>query len=302
MRAPAIQLTVISIRACLATLLLVTAGATAASSSTDRSFRTDYGPVDALYGQILQTGAGISPVLSIDHARLAAKDGVLTMAPARVAIFSNPAVNTALIQANPLVGLELPYRVLAYADGDSPRTLYADGSYLRQRYGLSDTVSTQAYDEQLMASVAAVDTRQQLRLVGDRIDAGYGIVSLESQYDFGTTLMRIERAIRAQGDTLWFGQVDFAEDARALDQSILPATLQLFGGPAPGGVAMTDYPQLGLNAFCQKILVLQDEDGLVSVHFNDIVALARLQYGSSNKPQEIINNRLAATLNSAIGL
>ncbi|MEP4484408.1 MAG: DUF302 domain-containing protein [Halioglobus sp.] len=271
-------------------------------SSTERGFRTDYAPVDVLYSQIQQAGDGISPVLSIDHARLAAQEGVLTMAPSKVAIFSSPSVNTALMKANPLVGLELPYRVLAYADGSSSRAIYADGSYLRHRYGLDDTVSTQAYDDDLAASIAQIDSRQQLRLVGDRVEAGAGIISLESQYDFGTTLARIERAIRAQADTVWFGQIDFAQDAQALEQTILPATLQLFGGPAPGGVAMTDYPQLGLNAFCQKVLVLQDEGGRVSVHFNDIEALARLQYGSSSKPHEIINNRLVATLSGAIGL
>ncbi|MEP6391452.1 MAG: DUF302 domain-containing protein [Halioglobus sp.] len=290
------------VRACILALSLVVPAAGAAVSSTERGFRTDYAPVDVLYSQIQQTGDGISPVLSIDHARLAAQEGVLTMAPSRVAIFSNPAVNTALMQANPLVGLELPYRVLAYADGGSSRAIYADGSYLRQRYALDDAVSTQAYDDELTASVAQIDGRQQLRLAGDRIEAGAGIISLESQYDFGTTLARIERAIRAQADTVWFGQVDFAQDAQALEQTILPATLQLFGGPAPGGVAMTDYPQLGLNAFCQKVLVLQDESGRVSVHLNDIEALARLQYGSSSKPHEIINNRLVATLSGAISL
>lgn len=303
MRVPEIELIVNRVSASILLLCLVaTVAAGAAVSSSDGGFRTDYAPVDVLYSQIQQTGDGTSPVLSIDHARLAAQEGVLTMAPSRVAIFSNPAVNTALMQANPLVGLELPYRVLAYADGSRSHAIYADGSYLRERYALDDAVSTQAYDDQLSASVAQIDSRQQLRLGGDRVGAGLGIISLESQYDFDTTLARIERAIRAQGDTVWFGQVDFAQDARVLNQTILPATLQLFGGPAPGGVAMTDYPQLGLNAFCQKVLVLQDDGGRVSVHFNDVEALARLQYGSSSKPHEIIGNRLMATLSGAIGL
>jgi uncharacterized protein (DUF302 family) len=302
MRALVIRLAVLNLKGCVALGFLGAAGAALALSSSERDFRTDYAPVDALYAQIDQVGADVAPILTIDHARLAAQEGVLTMPPSRVAIFSNPKVNTALLKANPLVGLELPYRVLAYADGDDSRTLYADGSYLRQRYALDTTAALQAYDDDLRASVAAIDTRQQLQLTGDRIEAGYGIVSIESAYDFRTTLIRIERVIRQQGDTLWFGEVDFADDARGLGESILPATLQLFGGPAPGGVAMTDFPQLGLNAFCQKILVLQDAGGRVSVHFNDIEALAHLQYGASNKPLEIINNRLAATLNVAIGL
>ena len=83
---------------------------------------------------------------------------------------------------------------------------------------------------------------------------------------------------------------------------VAAATLLLFGGPGPGGKAMSEYPKLGLDAFCQKILVLESADGsgIVSLHFNDIVALAKLHYGSSNKPQAVINKRLMATLSGAV--
>ena len=74
----------------------------------------------------------------------------------------------------------------------------------------------------------------------------------------------------------------------------------LGGGPGPGGKAMAQFPRLGLDAFCQKLLVYQDEDGSVKVLFNDIVALAELHYGKSNPPQKIINQRLKATFTKAI--
>jgi hypothetical protein len=46
----------------------------------------------------------------------------------------------------------------------------------------------------------------------------------------------------------------------------------------------------------QKVLVVEDGQRLVSIHFNDIVALAELHYGSSSQPQAVINQRLASTL------
>ena len=74
----------------------------------------------------------------------------------------------------------------------------------------------------------------------------------------------------------------------------------LFGGPGPGGMAMSEYPRLCLEAFCQTLLVLEDEQGAVMLHFNDIVALAELHYGSSNKPQAVINQRLLAMVTGAV--
>ena len=63
---------------------------------------------------------------------------------------------------------------------------------------------------------------------------------------------------------------------------------------------MADFPKLGLDAFCQKVLVYEDAETIVRVAFNDIVALAELHYGRSNPPQNVINTRLRETFVKAI--
>ena len=110
----------------------------------------------------------------------------------------------------------------------------------------------------------------------------------------------ISQEVEKQSDTRWFGEIDFQKDAKALDHKINPAILLLFGGPAPGGKAMMTTPKIGLDAFCQKLLIYQDENNEVWVAFNDIVAFSELYYGRSTKAQQVINQRLTATFTKAV--
>ena len=63
---------------------------------------------------------------------------------------------------------------------------------------------------------------------------------------------------------------------------------------------MMTSPKIGLDAFCQKLLVYEDTDGVVWVAFNDIVAFANLYYGAATKPHQMINQGLFATFLKAV--
>lgn len=63
------------------------------------------------------TGAGATVFARVDHAAGAASVG-MDLAPAQLLIFGNPALGTLAMQADPLAGLYLPLRVLAYEDAD----------------------------------------------------------------------------------------------------------------------------------------------------------------------------------------
>ncbi len=106
----------------------------------------------------------------------------------------------------------------------------------------------------------------------------------------------------SQGDTKWFADVDYQKEASVLGIVLRPTTLLLFGGPAPGGKAMMTSPKIGLDAFCQKLLVYENESGEVWIAYNDIVAFANLYYQTSTKPQQMINQRLKMTFSKAITL
>ena len=80
----------------------------------------------------------------------------------------------------------------------------------------------------------------------------------------------------AEGDTLWFGELDYRAEAQAFDIELPRLTLLLFGAPGPGGKAMADFPRMGLDAFCQKVLVHEADDGQVKVYYNSMVGFAEL--------------------------
>lgn len=70
-----------------------------------------------------------------------------------------------------------------------------------------------------------------------------------------------------------FGTVDLASRAGKFDTTIPPLRLILFDGPGLGGKAMAKAPTLGLDAFCKKLSIWEDEGVTVHVTFNDLLAL-----------------------------
>ena len=238
--------------------------------------------------------------LRIDHSRLAEAEGVYTP-PSIVTIFSDPKVNSELIRRNPLTGLDLPFKVLCYAEPEtlSAQLAYTSASLLGKRHGLSEE-DLRSFENGMDAVLATLADVSVSETDLTRVDLNYGIITLPSAFDFSTTVQKLKGVVQSQSDTKWFGEIDFQREAIEQNVEIRPTTLLLFGGPAPGGKAMVDSPKLGLDAFCQKLLVFENETGEVSVAFNDIPAFANLYYGRSTKPQELINERLKMTFEKAI--
>jgi uncharacterized protein (DUF302 family) len=63
---------------------------------------------------------GFEKIVDIDHSRLAAAAGS-AMPPAHVLIWSDPALEAAILERAPLAAIDLPLRVLAYEDQNSRR-------------------------------------------------------------------------------------------------------------------------------------------------------------------------------------
>jgi uncharacterized protein (DUF302 family) len=76
----------------------------------------------------------------IDHSGEAAAVG-LQLRDTKVVIFGNPAAGTPVMESAPLAALDLPLRVLIWADGDQTRISYVDAAELGARYGLSDELA-----------------------------------------------------------------------------------------------------------------------------------------------------------------
>jgi uncharacterized protein (DUF302 family) len=74
----------------------------------------------------------------IDHSGEAARVG-LTMPATKVVVFGSPAAGTPVMLVAPLVALQLPLKVLVWADADGAVSVsYDSPAYLARRYGLSD--------------------------------------------------------------------------------------------------------------------------------------------------------------------
>lgn len=260
-----------------------------------------FAAVDEVFAQ-LEYGIenkGLTRVLEIDHARLAENAGQ-PMPPARVVIFSNPEVSSRLVAENTRAGLDLPMRMLAYESVDGPAVAFTSAEFIARRHALSNSTWLETLDANLQSALEMVKPALVSAVPTAELTAGYGILELVSERDFESTIDSLKNIIMAQGDTVWFGDVDFQAQAADWNIELSPATLLLFGGPGPGGVAMRKYPSIGLDAFCQKLLVYQDSDGAIRVIYNDIAALATLHYGHSAKPHHGLNQRLTATFQRAL--
>jgi uncharacterized protein (DUF302 family) len=76
----------------------------------------------------------------IDHSGEAEASG-LELRDTKVVIFGSPQAGTPVMVAAPLAALDLPLKVLVWADGDQTRVSYTAPRELAARYGLSDELA-----------------------------------------------------------------------------------------------------------------------------------------------------------------
>ncbi|GAA6190920.1 DUF302 domain-containing protein [Phaeobacter sp. NW0010-22] len=243
--------------------------------------------------------AGLTEIIQIDHARLAAAENV-EMPPSRVQLFSDPGLNAEIMKHEIRAGLDLPFRALSFDEAGSLSLLYTSSDFLAKRHGITDAPLLAKMDDRLVAVFEQVPDLSAQKVESTRVDKDFAVLELRSQYGVAETVARLKETITAQSDTIWFGEIDFQSEAEAFGVELVPAQLLLFGGPAPGGVAMAEFPAIGLDAFCQKLLVYEGVDGKARVLFNDIAAFADLHYQRAIEPHAMLNKRLTATFKGAI--
>ena len=238
----------------------------------------------------------IEPLFSIDHSRLAEKSGEVLDA-SKVEFFSNSKLNSQLLEIQIRAGLDLPYRIQAYYQNGEMQVRYTDAEYLKIRHGMEDSTLLKQIDMDIKKLIAGLPAATAVPHVGLKKD--YGIIELESEFAFDQTVERIKTTILAEGDTVWFQDIDYQQQARNFNIELPSSMLLVFGAPTPGAIAMREYPSIGLDAFGQKVLVYE-QDNKVKVIYNDIPAFADLHYGGNAIVHQIIKFRLNSTLSSAI--
>lgn len=63
---------------------------------------------------------------------------------------------------------------------------------------------------------------------------------------------------------------------------------------------MSNAPTLGLDGFCQKFLIWQDQAGRAHLSFNDLLALADRQRVPKALALRVINSRLSKVFEDAL--
>src|SRR5436189_2063867 len=79
---------------------------------------------------------GLKLFAVIDHSGEAEAVG-LELRDTKVVIFGSPLAGTPVMQAAPLAGLDLPLKVIVWADGAQTKVSYTGPDELAARYGLS---------------------------------------------------------------------------------------------------------------------------------------------------------------------
>lgn len=116
-----------------------------AGTVTKRSGRTVAETVSRLIG--LLEARGIKVFAVIDQGAEARAAG-LTLGETVLVIFGSPAAGTPVMAAAPLAALDLPLKVLVWADGGETRVSYTSPGALAARQGL---------DDDLAAGLAGID-------------------------------------------------------------------------------------------------------------------------------------------------
>jgi uncharacterized protein (DUF302 family) len=97
------------------------------------------------------TDDGNTIFATIDQAA-AAKTAGLSLRPTALIVFGNPKGGTPLMEAFPLVALELPLKLLVWEEGDGVSVAYVAMSEIAARYGVA------GMDERIAAMDRALDT------------------------------------------------------------------------------------------------------------------------------------------------
>jgi len=237
----------------------------------------------------------------LDHHRMAKAEEAYTP-PSIATVFSDSKINSKILQGNDqLIAVDLPFKFLAFAEPDLNGAFlaYTSAEFIQKRHSLPDNLLSEfklKQDEILRLFPEEIISQTDLEQVGK----GFAIIKMKSEFSFEETVNNLKATIKSIDGTKTFGTIDFKKDAHAYDIELNPTTLILFGAPEPGAKAMKNTPKLGLDAFCQKLLIYENQEKEVWVAFNDIAELSKLYYDTSTLPQKMINSRLKKNIKASI--
>jgi len=92
--------------------------------------------VEATYSKlktIITNNPNLKILLELDHGKNAASVG-LELRPTKIIMFGNPNLGTPLMQASATVSIDLPQKIVVYAEGSTTKIAYNNPLYLKERH------------------------------------------------------------------------------------------------------------------------------------------------------------------------
>ena len=215
----------------------------------------------------LEANENIGIVAEVDHmANADSIDEILN--PTRIIFFGNPNLGTPLMQRNQLAGLDLPQKILVYQnDLEEVYAGFNNTEYLASRHGLSG-VTTLPMIQGALESLSTGASQDSIINVGVS-DLVPGILSKTTDTkDFEAVYTSLQMAIENNPNLTIVAEVNHQANAMGINQELNPTRLIIFGNPNLGTPLMQNAQTTALD-LPQKMLVWENDEGVVSVSYND---------------------------------
>lgn len=243
---------------------------------TSTSSATDTGTALAT---AIMGNAMVALALDVNH-ETNATGASLTLPPSRVFIFGNPMLGTPLMVEDPLAGLDLPLKMLAYQDSQGAALVaYDSPAYLQRRYGLTTVDAQLTMASNALANFASAATGTTVMpSLGDAsgLAEGEGLLRTASTNDAQTTFDQLMAAITASGMLTVARVVDHQANAMGVGLTLGFNRVIIFGNPNVGTPLIQASATMGLDLPLKMLVV---ETPAVWIVHNDPTFLAR-KHGS----------------------
>lgn len=218
---------------------------------------------------IFNKNSSIDIMAELDHSEHAEKTGIDL--PSTYAIFfGNPNLGTPLMQSNPLIGLDLPQKIIYAQDSTGiNQIMYNDVEYLNQRYALENHKNLSVISNTLKALVEKTSGRQTSQTTVSEVLKHQGIITKTSKYDFSSTLDRMLTILNTHENLKIIAQIDHQSNAKKAGLELAPVYLIIFGNPEIGSPLMKSQQSIALD-LPQKMLIWEDKSGQAYVSYNDM--------------------------------
>ncbi|WP_240315470.1 DUF302 domain-containing protein [Aquimarina longa] len=232
----------------------------------------DFKTTDATIVNALELARPVGIVAQVNHSTNAASIEK-KLDSTKVIFFGNPSLGTPLMQANQLVGLDLPQKLFIWKDPkNTVRVGFNNTSYLKARHGLKDSKALNTIHTALTNFTNTVGDTSFTSNNAESITKGEGIITKTSTKKFEETYNALLTAIKGNENLKLIAELNHQENAASVNMQLNPTRLIIFGNPNLGTPLMQNAQNTGID-LPQKFLVWEDNNGKVMVSYNDPVFL-----------------------------